>query len=76
MLKTFILGLLLLTTSVALAPSASAACEPGTNPDYCTGVVRDTVDNTVDRAGDLLDRIPHTLPERCDWTDNGIVCYW
>lgn len=65
-MKTAILALLLLTATVALVPQASAACEPGTNPNYCTGYI--------------TDRLPDPREIEC-WTErdhpeNGIHCRW
>lgn len=37
MIRILILGALLVTGALALAPEAAAACEPGTDPDFCPG---------------------------------------
>lgn len=66
-MKTAIIAMLLLTATVVLLPEASAACEPGTNPDYCTGYI-------TDRLSGLPDPTEIECWTERDHIENGIHC--
>lgn len=63
MLRIVILTALLLTGALALAPEAAAACEPGTNPNYCVGHVRRFVTEGVDEVREAAEDV--CKPESC-----------
>ena len=56
-MKAIILSAMLLAAAFVLAPPATAACEPGLDRDFCTGIVTSKVEEHV-ACFDELQKIP------------------
>lgn len=57
MFKIVLLVSLAFSAGLVLVPEASAACEPGTDPEACTGIVTGRTGNVVAFALCLKDAI-------------------
>ena len=64
-MRSILLGALLLTASIALLPEATAACEPGTDPDFCHGALQEIVVDGVEAAQRRLEPPADGCIPRC-----------